>query len=77
MQHVAIDVVRPKMFQRTGQRLRHLHRERGRRIVGKTMVLTRTWSSAGALGVLIGISMAGAVGQIIAAPRAGRRHRAL
>jgi hypothetical protein len=46
-------------------------------LVAETMVLTRTWSPAGALGVLIGISMVGAVCQLIAARRAGRRRRAL
>src|SRR5919197_5513768 len=43
-------------------------------LVAETMVLTRTWSPAGALGVLMGISMAGAGRQLLPAPR-GRRRR--
>ena len=41
MQHVAIYVIGPKMFQRTGQRLRNLHRKRGRRIIGQPTILPR------------------------------------
>src|SRR5208282_459226 len=40
VQHEAIDVVGTEMFERTGQRLRNLHRKAGRGIVGKAMVLT-------------------------------------
>ena len=39
MQHVAVDMVSSKMFERTGQRLGDLNRQTGGWIIGQTMVL--------------------------------------
>jgi hypothetical protein len=41
VQHIAVHMVGPKMFQRTAHRLRNLNRKAGRGIVGQPMILPR------------------------------------
>jgi hypothetical protein len=40
--------------------------------VAETLVLTRTWSPELALGILVGLSVTGAVGQALLQPEGGR-----
>ena len=41
VQHIAVNVISPKMFERTSHRLRDLNRKACRRIVGQPMILPR------------------------------------
>ncbi len=40
MQHETVNIISPQMFQRTRDRLRHLNRKLGRRVVRQPMVLS-------------------------------------